>query len=355
MTWMIMGHLINWWVRTEYSWLYSITSMIIDPIGASGFLFISGVSITISLRGRLNRAKELEDYNYRMVRNSYLFRGLFLFITAIIYNIPIAISLGDPSMIWTWFVLLTVSVSLLLAWPLLKTHKLFRIFIAIAILVIHFSIIPWLLPFQGEANFFGLLFHVLYNIIFLDPILIFFPFFIIGTVIGDLIYETIYTNKDDKQNLSFKKKLLIPTILIGILMIILGIFLNFPQFLFRVSLSWVIYSIGIDLLILSVLLAIEQFNIYSPKRSYKLIFYYSYYSLTIFLAHNLLYFLFLYQLDLVSIWFSIIISFFSIGFLLRVVFKKFKEKASIKIQIGRLSEKVSRSIEVRINKRNKKP
>lgn len=355
MAWMVLNHLIDWWLKTEYSWLHAITIMIIDPIGASGFLFISGVSIAISHRSRLNRVKESKEYNYRMVRNSYFFRALFIFIIAIIYNTPTAIVLKDPSMIWTWFVLLTAAVSIFFTWPLLKISKLFRILIAMTILVIHFIIIPWLLPFQGESNPFGLLFHILYNDIYQDPILIFFPFFIIGTVIGDLIYETLYSNKEDIHNSKFKKKLLIPTSVIGSSLIIFGVFMKFPDFLIRERMSWVIYSIGIDLLFLSILLSIEKFNIFNTKRSYKLIFYYSYYSLTIYLAHNLLYFLFLNQLDLVSIWFFAALSFFSIGFILRGIYKKFKEKASLKIQIGRLSQAVTRKIEARMKKRKIKP
>jgi hypothetical protein len=355
MAWMVLAHLIDWWLKTEYTWLHTITIMIIDPIGASGVLFISGVSIAISHRSNLNRVKESEDYSYRMVRNSYLFRASFIFIIAIIYNIPVAIVLKDPSMIWTWFVLLTVAVSIFLAWPLLKTHKLFRIFIAITILAIHFIIISWLLPFQGESNILGLLFHILYNIIFQDPILIFFPFFIIGTVIGDLIYETIYKNKEDHQNSSFKNRMLIPTIIIGFVLIITGIFINFPDFLYRERLSWVIYSIGIDLFFLSILLAIEKFSTFKTIRSFKLLFYYSYYSLTIYLTHNLLYFLFLNQLDLVSIWLFAALSFISIGFIFRGIYKKFKEKASLKVQIGRISQIVTRKIEARLNKKDVKP
>jgi hypothetical protein len=120
-------------------------------------------------------------------------------------------------------------------------------------------------------------------------------------------------------------------------------------------LSWVIYSIGIDLFFLSILLAIETFSTFRTKRSYKLIFYYSYYSLTIYLAHNILYFLFLNQLDLVSIWLFVALSFFSIGFIFRGIYKKFKEKASLKVQLGRLSQAVTRKIEAIINRREVKP
>ena len=356
MAWMILGHLIDWWLKSEYSWLHKIMIMIIDPIGASGFLFISGVSIALSYRKRLNKVKVSEDYNFRMVKNSYLFRAFFIFIIAIIYNIPTAIVLKNPSMIWYWFVLLTAAVSIFLAWPLLKTSKIFRIFIAIAILAIHFIIFSWLYPFQGESNIFGIIFHILYNGIHQDPILIFFPFFIIGTVIGDLIYETIYSNKKDQQYSSFKKQLLIPVIIIGIFMIVSGVLINFPQFLRRKSLSWVIYSIGINLFLLSIFLLIEKFSRFKTQKSYKLLFYYSYYSLTIYLAHNilyvpLLYFPFLNQLDLVSIWIFAAAAFLSIGFILRAIHHKFEEKASLKVQIARLSLGVTMRIEKKLSRR----
>jgi len=356
MAWMILGHLIDWWLKSEYSWLHEIMIMIIDPIGASGFLFISGVSIALSYRKRLNKVKVSEDYNFRMVKNSYLFRAFFIFIIAIIYNIPTAIVLKNPSMIWYWFVLLTAAVSIFLAWPLLKTSKIFRIFIAIAILAIHFIIFSWLYPFQGESNIFGIIFHILYNGIHQDPILIFFPFFIIGTVIGDLIYETIYSNKKDQQYSSFKKQLLIPVIIIGIFMIVSGVLINFPQFLRRKSLSWVIYSIGINLFLLSIFLLIEKFSRFKTQKSYKLLFYYSYYSLTIYLAHNilyvpLLYFPFLNQLDLVSIWIFAAAAFLSIGFILRAIHHKFEEKASLKVQIARLSLGVTMRIEKKLSRR----
>ncbi|MFX1456092.1 MAG: acyltransferase family protein [Promethearchaeota archaeon] len=346
MAWMILTHLLDWWLTPEFSWLQTLAIMIIDPIGASGFLFISGVSLTISHRNRLKRARESEDYTYNMLRNSYFFRVLFIFIVAIIYNIPTAILLG-PAMLWTWYVLLTASVSIFLAWPLLKTPKLFRIFVTIFILVIHFSIVSWLLGFQGETNLLGFVFHILYNDIHQDPLLIFFPFFIIGTVVGDLINDNYFSNDNCSQNSTFKKKLLVPVIIVGFLMIITGISIFFPNFLIRESLSWVIYSMGIELCLFSILLAIEKYKIIETKRSYKLFFYYSYYSLTIYLAHNLLYFLFLNLLDDMSIWFFAISSFFIIGFILRWIYKNFKEKASLKVQIGRLSQALAQKIEAK--------
>jgi hypothetical protein len=99
---------------------------------------------------------------------------------------------------------------------------------------------------------------------------------------------------------------------------------------------------------------IEKFNIFKTKRSYKLIFYFSYYSLTIYLGHNILYFLFLNQLDLISIWIFAALSFFSIGFILRGIYKKYGQKASLKVQIGIFSQKLTENIEARKEKRKSK-
>jgi uncharacterized membrane protein len=349
MAWMVLNHIINWWVQSDYIWIHSIAIMIIDPIGASGFLFISGISITLSHRKRISKIPENDELNYRIVRNSYFFRAFFIFIIAIIYNIPVPLVLQDPTMIWIWFVLLTAAISLFIAWPLLKTLKYIRIIIAIGIIILHLFLVTILLPYQGESNFFGLLFHILYNGITQDPILIFFPFFLIGTVVGDIIHESI--NIKNRRNY---KSTLLKLLVIGIILIIFGIILNYPTFLKRRSLSWIIYSIGINIGLLSILLIIENTSLMTTKKSYKLIFYYSYYSLTIYLAHNLLYFLFLNQLDIISIWFSAVGAFLSIGLVFRAIYKKWESKASLKAQVSRLSLKLSMKIEDLLKNKIKK-
>jgi len=355
MAWMVLNHLIDWWLKPKYSWLHGVVIMIIDPIGASGFLFISGVSVSLSYRSRLDRAKDSEDYNNRMLNYTYLFRALFLLIIALIYNSIIALLILNPSMIWTWFVLLTAAISLFLAWPLLKTSKMVRLFIVTGLLFINQLILTWLLPYKGTFNLYGVLFHFLYHDINQDPILLFFPFFLVGTVVGDIIFDTFsYINeKDHKQN--FVRRLFLPLNLGGIILIIIGISFKTPEFLMRESFSWQIYSLGIILLIMSILLFFDEFELVKTKRSYKFLFYYSYYSLTIYLAHNLLYFLFLKQLNIFNVWFFAAGAFIMIGIILRTIYKTWGGSASIKVQIGRLSLGLTQKIEKRIrNTINKK-
>ncbi|MHA1351055.1 MAG: heparan-alpha-glucosaminide N-acetyltransferase domain-containing protein [Promethearchaeota archaeon] len=52
MSWMFLTHLIDWWFSGG-DWLQTGTVGIIDPIWASGFLFISGVSVALSYRNRM--------------------------------------------------------------------------------------------------------------------------------------------------------------------------------------------------------------------------------------------------------------------------------------------------------------
>lgn len=355
MSWMVLGHLIDWWLKSEYNWLHKALIMILDPIGASGFLFIAGVSTTLSYRSRLIKVKISEDYNYKMVRNSYLFRALLILIIAIFFNFCLAAGINDPSWIWTWFFLLTVAVSLFMAWPLLKTSKMFRIIFGTIILIVNQFIIGFLVPYKGDLNLFGILFRILYSDMHQDPILTFFPFFLFGTVIGEIIFDSYLRNNQNERKMVLKKNLLIPSIITGILLIIIGVIFNFPTFLNRESFSWIIYSLGINLILLTILLAFEEFKIIKTKKSYKVLFYYSYYSLTIYLAHNLLYFLFYNQLNAFNIWILVAMVFIIISILFRVIYKKWEGYASIKVQIGRLSSCLTMKIEnirgKRINER----
>jgi len=347
MSWMILGHLFDWWIQPDYSWARRIMTIILEPIGASGFLFISGISITISYRRRLIKANNSEEYNYKMIRNSYMLRALFIFAIAIIYNSTVAIQLGNPQMIWTWFIILTIAISLFITWPLLKIRIHFRIILGIFIIIANQFLVSLLLLHEGDSSIGGFFFHILYNGINQDPILYFFPFFLIGTIVGDLIFNKLYRESVKSRRNINKRQLFITTIMCGIALIILGVFFEFPQFLLRKSFSWIIYSLGFDLCLFSILLLIEELRILITKKSYKFLFYYSYYSFTIYLAHNILYFLLLNRLNIFNIWFFIATAYITMGFILKVIYKKWGSLASLKMQIGKLSERITIKIEER--------
>jgi len=102
---------------------------------------------------------------------------------------------------------------------------------------------------------------------------------------------------------------------------------------------------GINLFLFSIFIGFEDFKLKINKRRFKFLFYYSYYSLTIYLIHNILYFFFLNQLNLFHFWILVIITCFVFGLILRLIYNKFGPKFSIKVQIGRLSSGLAKKLE----------
>ena len=348
MAWMIFGHLIDWWTKPESSWVVGIFHSFFDPIGASCFLFISGMSITLSYRKRRSKAKYSPDISMKKERNEYLIRAFLVLLVAFGYNLTVAIGTFDPSFIWAWFILLTIAMSLFLAFPLLYTSKYFRILFSTLLWFFNFIIIDVLNPFQGELGLLGLAFHIFYYPLNLSPILYFFSFFLLGTVIGDLFFEFSLIDIPVKKREFAMRKMIWPLFLIGIGFLIMSVIFMYPSFLSRRTIPWLFYSVGGHFTLIAVLFFVQDLKTINFKKNYRFFYYYSYYSLTVFLLHNVLYFLFLNQLD--AFW-AIIFSFsgsITIGLILNLVYKKLGAKFSLKIQISLLASSVSTKVEALI-------
>ena len=351
MLWMLVAHLLHWWLKPEDLWIYDIIWAIFDVIGAAGFLFIAGVSTAISFRNRYYKAESSDNYNSHMIKVEYMFRAFCILLLALVYNSFLAIATRNPLFIWTWFVLLTAAISLYMAWPLLKTSKLLRIFIGAIIWILNQYLLAFLTVYKGQLNIYGILYYILYHTIELDPILSFFPFFLFGTVVGEVVFEVYRIENQNYRISALKNKLIFPLFIIGAILIIFGILFEFPTFIQHRTLPWMIYSLGVELIFFSILISAEEFLIGETKRNYNFLYFFSYYSLTIYLSHNLLYFLFLYQLNAFNIWFYILPTIIITSLVLRVIYKKLGRKASVKQTIGRLASGLAIVIEEK--KRNK--
>ena len=339
MTWMYLGHLLEWWIKPEYLFINTIAHQTLDSVGASGFLLISGLSMALSYR----RKSSQKDSNPNQIKNQYFLRAFFLLIIAILYNVPVAIAYNNFFELWIWFVLLTAAFSLILAWPLLKTPIYVRMVIGFSIWVVNSYIFMYLSNFSGDFSIYGVIYYILYNQPQLDPILTFFPFFLFGTVLGEMIFRLNIKKDSSDYKKKLKKNFIIPLIFIGIVLIICGVIYNYPQFFtIRSSLAWNLFSLGIETILLMIFLSFEFLFKYKPKKSYRFLFYFSYYSFTVYLVHQLLYFLFLGQLDYITIWFAIPITFILSGLLLRTVYRHIGPYASIKALISKFSTYLAR-------------
>jgi hypothetical protein len=328
-------------------WFFDIYRGIADPLGSGAFLFISGASAILSYRGRTKKAEISKSYSRKTLRNEYFLRAFFILMISLLYNTFVAIMFNDLSLIWNWTILLTISFSLIMIWPLFKTSKLFRICFGMSLLFLNQLLLSFLLGYVGQNNLFGVMYYALYNNLELDPILSFFTFFVIGTVIGDVLYD-LY--KDDNKMVKrevFKRNFLIPSLILGVILIVFGVIFQFPNFLHHRTFSWFFYSLGIELIIFAFLMGIEEIGMLNTQKRYRFLSYFSYYSFTVYLLHNLLYFLFLHSLYPFNIWIYISAIIFIMGFALRSIYNKWGSNFSIKLQIGRLSLGIAKLIDNR--------
>ncbi len=346
MLWIVVAHLLNWWLISEDFWYYSLMASIFDVLGASSFLFISGVSSVLFYKNQQVKELIAGNLNKRYSKNIFLLRGLILLVIALLYNIPIAIYTQNAFDVWIWYVLLTISVSILLSWPLIKTSKITRFIIVLIFLILNQMLLQVLIPFQNKNNFFGILFHILYNgYPIMDPIMIFFPFFLMGTIIGDIIFDIYLQENENRRKLLIKKNLLTPMVLMSPIWITFGILYDFPSFLMTRTLSWTCYTIGIQILLLSLMIYIEEKFSNRVKKNYRFLFYFSSYSLTIFIVHNLLFFIFLRSLSYSFIFIFILVTILFIGLILGILYHIFGKKLSIKYWINFFSTELAKKIE----------
>lgn len=345
MVYIMVGHMIDWWSRPVDDWLFYVYVSLFSALGAAGFVFISGVSTMISYRKRMERAKNHKEYSSERVKKEYLIRGLLIMGLGLAYNCIVAIEFFDPLNIWKWFIILTVAMCLIFAWPFLRTSKLVRIVSGCLIWIVNLIILAILVPYEGKTNIPGLFFYFLYNSLDQNPILSFFTFFLIGTVIGDILYDFSLIESKIERKIVFRKKIFIPLLSSGVILITLGISFLFPDLFsekiltINTNIWWLIYSLGLDLIILLIFLIFEEFEIIKAKKSYKFLFYFSYYSLTLFLLQNINFFLFYGLLTRYNIWIFIITTVILYGLLLRLIYNKLERKFSLKVQVGLLAVK----------------
>ena len=342
---MVWVHLLEWWLREEDIWFSDAIVPILKLIFGPGFLLLAGISIALTYRKNLIKITRMDNFTHDIFKKEYLFRATFILIVALGYNSFVALQFINPLDLWKWFMLLTMSISLFITWPLLKAPKYIRLVAAAIVWILNYFIFNYLLPYQGQINVNGILYYFLYNSIDVIPFLHYFSFILIGTIIGEVIFDIYQIDHQKERKRLLKKKLTIPSLMVGVPLIIISVIFDSQLSLDRTSFIWIIFAMGINLTLLSAFLGFEDFKLRFNKRRLKFLFYYSYYSLTIYLLHNILYFFFLNQLNLFHFMFLVVITSFVYGFILRLIYNKYGPKFSIKVQFGRLSSALAKRLE----------
>ena len=137
---MVLVHLCEWWLREEDIWFSNLILPLLKLIFGPGFLLLAGISITLSYRKNLIKITKIDDFNYNILKKEYLFRASFILMVALGYNSFVALQFFNPLDLWKWFMLLTMSISLFLVWPLLKLPKHTKLIIAILTWIVNYFI-----------------------------------------------------------------------------------------------------------------------------------------------------------------------------------------------------------------------
>lgn len=351
--WMIIGHSMGWWIISQdyYTELFFYINVLVDAMGAAGFLFISGMSLTLSYHEKLEKVKIIDDYTYERFRCEYLLKAVLLLFIGIGYNLIVVFRDMNIQNLWSWFIFQTIPFCMILFWSLFKINIILKAGIAIGILIFNEIIYVLLVPFRGNfESIFGIIYYFMFNQVELSPFFRYFPFFIIGSLIGDLLYSKISQEKEFAKKdimISFNLSLMI----IGISLIFASLYIIPFEILERFNISWPIYAIGVHLLSFSILLSIESSIPIKLKKKYRFFFYFSYYSFTIFLLHYPIYFIFTDKLSAVQFFPIILITIIIIRFFLVLMYEKFESKFSLKYQLGRLSINLVHYFEKRNSKK----
>lgn len=309
---MIIAHTSQYWLRWEDMWIHSLLFLIVDVIGANAFIFLSGIGLSLSFQAKQVKSNKEKNINFGM-------RTLWLFILAFLTNLITNLISGNI-VFWLWHVLLTIAIGRVLCYPLQRFSPFFRIFIGF----LFFLLVDIV---EGAMIENEILYYIFFNGRHLNTPFPFLGFFFIGSGIGDFIFSAYNKNQHQESLIDplFVKSLFLAglsIVLIGIMsgmyfsedQIAMGflrmmerqdylVFSGIPEFLTRNSTLWSFYSLGFEMMFLSLLLHIDNFKmkkankveipleIETPK-SIKGITLLGRYSLTIYITHAITYFIF---------------------------------------------------------------
>ncbi|HMF34516.1 MAG TPA: heparan-alpha-glucosaminide N-acetyltransferase domain-containing protein [Candidatus Lokiarchaeia archaeon] len=178
---MIISHGFSYWLIPSNIWLFAIEGPVFGTIAMFGFVFISGVGFGYSWS---REAQNPSSGNNQSLKS--LSHTLALLLVAICYNVAYTIAMGDNALgIISWQILQCLAVCRLLSLLFIRVKKYTRFAIGLG-LVAFGSLLLNLINFGHTNNLAAqFLFLILYKPLEYYPILIYFPIFLFGTVLGE--------------------------------------------------------------------------------------------------------------------------------------------------------------------------
>ncbi len=313
---MILAHVNLIWLAEGDKWFYALQYIILNPLGVPGFVFVSGLSFGFSAYLKQQKKwakKDLHQYTFS--------RTMVIFIIALIFNLVGIFIHNDPwTHIWFWYILQTIAMCRLVGQAFLYQSRKVKTIVTIAFLALTPFLLDFLQALSTESAIGGALYFIAFNPVEANSIFFYFPFFLVGGVIGETVSEfLLYQKSAQEQNLEGQSahpeigKMLKIWFGSGIVCLTLGILFglqmqseNFywplieyinthpdwlitaaPRLFALNSEAWLLYSMGWLLVVFSLLFYWVDIREKLPSVSFFVL--YGRYSLTIYLVHYLYY------------------------------------------------------------------
>ncbi|MBY9005797.1 MAG: DUF1624 domain-containing protein [Candidatus Lokiarchaeota archaeon] len=310
----ILSHLSDAWLNSEWRFLFGIGTAFLDIFGPSLFILLSALSVVFSIK------KKKETIPEKVIRNKILFRGIAIMIIGAFFNLSIPHNPPYdvfpfnifPLTLWGWNILFFMGFTQIASYFILKLNINVRIVIGVIIILIG--------PILREIIFYEIDTHPVFlwlNFFITSPVpqLPFLPWIsicFISTTFGEYLFKMMNQGTEDALIRLYKV-----FFISGILFITSGIIIGFrlhttstidinlyetidwltiannqnflqfqfpgmPEFFIRSTISNIFYLLGWALLIISI--SIYYIDIKGKKGIFnRMLIFYGKVSLSLFL------------------------------------------------------------------------
>ncbi|TFF87212.1 MAG: DUF1624 domain-containing protein [Promethearchaeota archaeon] len=319
--WIIGFHITTVWLIEAALWeVEMLYIFFLSTVGPANFIMLAGLNLSLNYRFKKKKGWS----NHRIYVDMLKKMGV-LIILSIIYNYVMGIinffSVAGIEFSWfyswfSWYIFQIIAISLIMTVFLLRLKKIYRIIIAITIILISYPLHLWLTYLGVVGNIFNfIIYYPFPEISWAFPFLPWSACLIIGSVVGDWFYKNIYQKQESKNKKGSFGNIILYLIVGGVIFLIIAIifgsgmpmegfwydvaiehvnnlnkapffnFVSLPYLFLPTHWTYMFYSLGIDFLLLALFTFLCDHKKYKNKLFNSLSFA-GKYSFSIFIYHH---------------------------------------------------------------------
>lgn len=185
---MLTVHALQFGLNADSIWIWGVAFSLFDFLGAPGFVFAAGISLSLSVRRKAHRYHASSLYDHRIQRDVW-FSSLLLLAIGFAFNLVGRYAQDGIAGIWAWYVLQTIAVLRLVAYYLLKLPRGYRVALAFGVVAATPIVLDFFYGYQAISEVGGVLWHALFHPSFENPPFPFLAYILVGTVVGGALFR----------------------------------------------------------------------------------------------------------------------------------------------------------------------